>query len=122
MTATLARTCTLGEIHRFQGGGRQFLYLPGSGAIFEMDDHVQAAFDLLSRGPASPEDLASKLVSGGMAWAEAVEVIDELIRVRVIVADDAVRETLEAPPADFPPAEPGDEPDQPVQSVVHLLL
>ena len=38
----------------------------------------------------------------GMAGSEAAELIDELLRARVIVAEDAVREPLEAPPADFP--------------------
>ena len=38
MTATETRTYRLGEFHRFEGGGRQFLYLVPAGAIFEMDD------------------------------------------------------------------------------------
>jgi uncharacterized protein len=102
MTATLTRTCTLGEFHRFEGGGKQFLYMVTSGAIFEMDGAVGAVVGLLSDAGMSPDELAERLAVGGMAWSEAVETIDELMRARVIVADDAVREPLEAPPADFP--------------------
>jgi uncharacterized protein len=110
MTATLPSagptirpaSCSLGELHRFEGGGTQFLYLVSAGAIFQMDDAVSIVFEALSQGPLSFEELAERLVAGGMSHGDAVETIDELFRARVLVGEDTVREPLDAPPADFP--------------------
>jgi len=52
MTATETRTYRLGEFHKFDGGGRQFLYLVPAGAIFELDDGAAAVIDALSAGEA----------------------------------------------------------------------
>jgi uncharacterized protein len=94
MMATAAPTYRLGEFHVFEGGGRRYLYLP-SGAIFEIDDAVAAVLAAASAGPATREDLLSRL-------GDAADVIDELFQMRVLLAPDAVREPLEDPPADFP--------------------
>jgi uncharacterized protein len=102
MTATLSATCALGEFHRFEGGGSQFLYLVSAGAIFQMDEAVSAVIQALERGPMGHAELAEKLVSAGLSWNDAVETIDELFRARVLVGENSVRTPLDAPPEDFP--------------------
>lgn len=97
--AAVDRIYRLGEFHAFEGGGRKFLYLVPAGAIFEMDQAVAAVVEQLSAGSASHEDLVARLAAGNF---DAEELIGELFEMRVIVSHDAVREPLEAPPADFP--------------------
>src|SRR5580693_8296759 len=95
MTATLPATCSLGELHRFEGGGSQFLYLVSAGAIFQMDEAVSTVFEALSTGPLNHAELAGKLVMRGMTANDAFETIDELFRARVLVGEDTVREPLD---------------------------
>jgi uncharacterized protein len=102
VTAAATATYRLGEFHRFEGGGREFLYLVPAGAIFEMDDAVAAVLGRLSEGEAGYEELITALAEGGFTEPDAAELLEELFRARVIVSHDAVREPLEAPPADFP--------------------
>lgn len=102
MTATATVTYKLGEFHRFDGGGREFLYLVPAGAIFEMDADVAAVVKQLESGTATLEELATSLVKQGHTFDDAVELVDELFQARVIVSSDSVPEPLEAPPADFP--------------------
>jgi len=45
VTATETRPYRLGEFHRFEGGGRRFLYLVPAGAIFELDDAAAMLID-----------------------------------------------------------------------------
>ena len=101
MTASHSQETTLrpGEFHRFAAGGSEFLYLVPAGAIFELDDAVRAALDLLAAGPMDPGALAAKLNDRGF---DAAELIGELARARVLEQGDAVRQPLEDPPADFP--------------------
>ena len=94
MTATQTQAYRLGEFHRFSGGGRRFLYLP-AGAIFEMDSEVAAVIERLSQGAATEEELVAGLPDGA-------ELLKELLGARILVTQDAVREPLETPPADFP--------------------
>lgn len=100
MMAAVAPTYRLGEFHPFEGGDRRFLYLVPAGAIFEMDDAVSAVIAELTPGSVSHEELLSRLTARDLDDAE--ELIEELYQMRVIVSHDAVREPLEAPPADFP--------------------
>src|ERR1700691_5332263 len=103
MTAAPARTFRLGEFHRFEGGGRQFLYLVPAGAIFELDTAAATVISLLSEGAATPEELMEKLTQRDFAAGDAAELIEEMFRARVIVAGDpgsANREPVETPPAD----------------------
>jgi len=99
--ATQTQTYRLGEFHEFSGGGRRFLYLP-AGAIFEMDSGVAAAIGKLSQGAATQEELTASLAEHGLTEAEAAELLGELFQARIIVTQDAVREPIETPPADFP--------------------
>ena len=101
MTATQTQAYRLGEFHRFSGGGRRFLYLP-AGAIFEMDSEVAALLDKLLQGTATQEELIASLAERGMTSGDAKELIGELFGARILVTQDAAREPLETPPADFP--------------------
>jgi uncharacterized protein len=100
--AVPAQTLRLGEFHEFSGGGRRFLYLVPAGAIFEMDSAVAAVIGKLSQGAATQEELAASLAACNLTQAEAAELVGELLQARIVVSQDAVREPLEAPPADFP--------------------
>ncbi len=102
MIATSTRTYRLGEFHRFEGGGRQFLYLVPAGAIFELDTAAATVIGLLSEGAATPEELLEKLTQRDFAATDAAELIQEMFLARVIVAGDSTREPIESPPADFP--------------------
>jgi uncharacterized protein len=95
------RAYRLGEFHRFDGGDRPFLYLVPAGAIFEIDDAVNAVLAELEAGECGHEELLARLAAR-MSPNDAEELLGELFDMRVIVAPDTVREPLEAPPADFP--------------------
>jgi uncharacterized protein len=97
-----AHTYRRGEFHEFSGGGRRFLYLVPAGAIFEMDSAVAAVVERLSHGAATQDELTASLAEQNLTYAEAAELLGELFQARVIVTQDAVRESLDAPPADFP--------------------
>ncbi len=102
MAATQARAYSLGEFHRFEGGGREFLYLVPAGAIFEMDEAVAAVVGILSSGETSHDELTGRLAQSGMSQDDASELVRELYQSRVIVEPGSQREPLEPPPADFP--------------------
>ncbi len=102
MTAAPVRTYRLGEFHRFEGGGREFLYLVPAGAIFELDGATSVVLSLLSEHSLEHGALIDALTERDFSASEAAELVEELYRARVVIAGDAVREPMEAPPADFP--------------------
>src|SRR5690348_4966118 len=102
MLATETRTYRLGEFHKFEGGGRQFLYLVPAGAIFEVDEGVAAVIDALSAGEAQLDDLLATLASRGYAFDDAAELIREMLFSRAIVTGEPAPEQVESAPAKFP--------------------
>src|SRR5204863_6177300 len=102
MTATETRTYRLGEFHKFDGGGRQFLYLVPAGAIFELDDGATAVIDALSAGEAQLDDLLAALVDRGFGSAEAYELVSEMFMARAIVTGEPAPEPVDNAPANFP--------------------
>jgi uncharacterized protein len=92
----------LGEFHRFESGGSQFLYLVPAGAIFELDPAAATAVKLVSEASLTHDELIGKLAHGGFPAAEAQELVAELFRARVLMTGEAKPEPLEAPPEDFP--------------------
>src|SRR5713226_7933092 len=92
----------LGEFHPFEGAGRRFLYLVPAGAIFEMDEAAGTLIDRLREAETPHEQLVTDLAERGFPSDDAEELIQELYRARVIVAEDAPPERLQDPPADFP--------------------
>jgi len=102
VTATETLTYTHGEFHRFDGAGREFLYVVPAGAVFEMDAAVSTIIEILADGTASHEDLAAALSKHGYTFDQACELVEELHEARVLVKTGSQPERLEAPPADFP--------------------
>ena len=47
------RVYTLGEFHRFESAGSDFLYLVPAGAIFELDRDARTLIDFVSQGNAT---------------------------------------------------------------------
>jgi uncharacterized protein len=97
MTATItektARTYRLGEFHRFEAGGSDFLYLVPAGAIFELDQPSAALLNRLSAGEISHGQLVSEFDE---------ELVEEMYNSQAIVTRDYVPEPVQDPPADFP--------------------
>jgi uncharacterized protein len=102
MIATEIRSYRLGEFHKFEGGGRQFLYLVPAGAIFEVDEGVAAVVDTLSTGEAQIEGLLATLADRGYALDDASELIREMLFSRAIVTGEPAPEPVENAPAHFP--------------------
>jgi len=86
----------LGEFHPFAGGGKSYLYLVPSGAIFELDGPSAAVIDRLRPGERSREDLLAEL------GPDAAEVLDELAQSRAIVSGPGFHDPVEKAPLPFP--------------------
>jgi len=102
VTATQARTYRLGEFHRFEAAGEQFLYLVPAGAIFQLETPAATVVSLLSEGPLSHDALTDNLLQRDFSRSDARELVDELFRARVLMTEGMKTEPVEAPPADFP--------------------
>jgi len=66
----------LGEFHAFTGGGKRYLYLVPSGAIFELGDAAAAVVERLQQGPRTSEQIVSELCA--LRADEVEEAIEEL--------------------------------------------
>ncbi len=124
MTATEAdtRAYRLGEFHRFEAAGAHFLYLVPAGAIFAVDTAVGKLIDCLSPGELPHEQISRR--SGGKRPHDR--------RRRGIDRGDVSLQRDRRPrfrsgraaaaSRCFSHPDAGDEPHQPVQSVVPILL
>ena len=123
MTATETRTYRLGEFHRFEGG-EQAVPLSGSGGrdlragrcgirsdrrAFRRGSHARGVGGkaLATRASHSTKrpSLSRKCFRRAPSWLRSTR-----------------RRAVANPPAGFPAAKPGDESDEPVQPIVHVLL
>jgi uncharacterized protein len=102
MTAMTNEAYRLGEFHPFEAAGCHFLYLPTSGAMFQIDEAAKALIERLAATPMSHRDLIDGLVAGGYSREDAHELLRELYYARVVVSGQVAPVQLEAPPADFP--------------------
>ncbi len=102
MTATDTPVYRLGEFHRFDAEGAQFLYLVPAGAIFAVDEAVGKLVDCLGSGRAPHEGLVEALAARGLEAGDAEELIAEMCHAKVIVGGDTTPETPPSPPDDFP--------------------
>jgi uncharacterized protein len=102
VTATEATVYRLGEFHRFEAQGAQFLYLVPAGAIFAVDEFVGRVTDCLASGELSHRQLTERLITAGMSFSDAEELIGEMFHANVIVSGDSVREKPQGLPNDFP--------------------
>ncbi len=75
---------SLGEFHRFQGAGQEFLYLVPSGGIVALDGMTADILERLDKAPLSQEDLVGSLCSGGYDAGEVEECLNELREVKAI--------------------------------------
>ncbi len=75
---------SLGEFHKFQGAGQEFLYLVPSGGIVALDGMTTEILQRLDQMPLSREDLVAGLCSDGYASNEVEDCIDELREVKAI--------------------------------------
>ena len=106
MTAAMAPTETrvyrLGEFHRFQAAGAQFLYLVPAGAIFAVDRAVGQLIDCLTPAEMPHEQLIEDLITKGQDRDGAEELVAEMYHSNVILAGDSAKELPQALPDAFP--------------------
>ena len=99
---TVARVYHLGEFHRFQAAGANFLYLVPAGAIFAVDQAVGKLIDSLSASPLPHSQLVQNLQAQGIEQDAAEELVAEMYHANVIVAEDSTPEKPQALPEVFP--------------------
>ena len=95
-------TYSLGEFHRFQGAGQEFLYLVPSGGIVALDGMTTEVLQRLDRTPLSREDLVLGLCGDGYIASEVEECIDELREVKAIRNGEKEYTKSEPLPETFP--------------------
>lgn len=92
----------LGEFHKFEGAGERFLYLVPAGAIFQVDQAVDALLESVAPSGTPLDQLLENLIVRGLEADDAKELIAEMAHSSVIVNTKASPEPIPAPPADFP--------------------
>ncbi len=92
----VAECYRLAEFHAFRGGGREYLYLVPSGAIFELTPAALAVIERLRAGERSREELAAEL------GPQAGEAVDELYQAHAITTGNGFAETVPPAPQPFP--------------------
>ena len=92
----------LGEFHRFEGGGREYLYLVPSGAIFEPTRVASEILQLLRNGERTKEQLLPAVTNQGCLASEVEKAIEELHQSHAIVAGNGLQEPLQEAPLPFP--------------------
>ncbi len=92
-----------GEFHAFEGGGKEYLYLVPSAAIFALEDLSKAVLKLLDGRELTDDEIVSDLVARGYARADIEETLEELHQAHVIANGDGfVQPALQAPQQPFP--------------------
>ena len=100
--ATETRVYRLGEFHRFEAQGAEFLYLVPAGAIFSVDEAVGKLISGLNSGELEHDRLVAVLTAGGLSVSDAEELVSEMYHANVIVASDSVAEQPQGLPDVFP--------------------
>ena len=93
---------SLGEFHRFEGAGQEFLYLVPSGGIVALDGMTSEILQQLEQAPLSGEDLIGRLSSDGYSSSEVEECIHELREVKAIRNGQKEYAKSEPLPESFP--------------------
>jgi uncharacterized protein len=93
---------SLGEFHRFEGAGQEFLYLVPSGGIVALDGMTSEILQQLEQTPLSGEDLIGRLSSDGYSSSEIEESIHELREVKAIRNGQKEYAKSEPLPESFP--------------------
>ncbi len=97
-----ARVYRLGEFHSFEAAGERFLYLVPAGAIFQVDQAVDALIECLSDAPAASDELIQDLIARGLEVEDAQQLVTEMAHAGVIATGESSPEPVPSPPADFP--------------------
>src|ERR1700680_4806262 len=84
------RVYRLGEFHRFESAGANFLYLVPAGAIFAVDTAVGKLIEGLASNELPHEQLVDELAASGLTIADAEELIEEMVHANVILGRDSV--------------------------------
>ena len=97
----------LGEFHPFEGGGKKYLYLVPSGAVFELDPLAADVISQLEESERSPEQLLASLQAAGHSASDADAVLRELYQAHVIAhvitgGNGKMPEAIEEAPIPFP--------------------
>jgi len=93
---------SLGEFHRFEGAGQEFLYLVPSGGIVALDGMTSEILQQLEQRPLSGEDLVGRLSNDGYSSSEVEECIHELHEVKAIRNGQKEYAKSEPLPESFP--------------------
>jgi uncharacterized protein len=93
---------SLGEFHRFEGAGQEFLYLVPSGGIVALDGMTSEILQQLEQTPLSGEDLIGRLSNDGYSSSEVEECIHELREVKAIRNGQKEYAKSEPLPESFP--------------------
>src|SRR5271154_586097 len=93
---------SLGEFHRFEGAGQEFLYLVPSGGIVALDGMTSEILQQLEQTPLSSEDLIGRLSSDGYSSSEVEDCIHELREVKPIRNGQREYAKSEPLPESFP--------------------
>ncbi|GBQ92456.1 radical SAM family protein [Acetobacter nitrogenifigens DSM 23921 = NBRC 105050] len=94
-----------GELHEFEAGGNDFIYLVAAGAIFALDEAARTVLANIADEGVEHGALVAALCNQGHQRQDAEDLIRELLLVQGIVTDaPAARQfsSPEAPPTDFP--------------------
>ncbi len=104
MTATEALSAAYhpAEHHAFESGGRQFLYLIPSGAIFGLEGLSQEIYNLLQSCPLSGEELTMELLRRGYSEAQIEATLDDMVDFDVLSSGTPKKTFPTVPEKSFP--------------------
>jgi len=92
-----------GEFHSFEGGGKNYLYLVPSAAIFELEDLSTAILGLLHDREMTGDQVTAELTSRGYAAPDIQETLEELHQAHAIATGEGfIEPRLEIPQQPFP--------------------
>ena len=100
----------LGEFHEFAGGGKRYLYLVPSGAIFELGEAAGAVIEMLKAGPRTRQSLIEDLIAhpahdvaeADVEEADVEEAINELYQAHAISNGSGFSDPPQKAPMPFP--------------------
>jgi len=90
------------EHHLFETGGKQFLYLVPSGAVFGLSGLSQELFSLLQSCPLSRDELTGELARRGYASHEIESTLDEMVEFDVVSSGIPKKSFPSVPDQTFP--------------------
>ncbi len=100
--AVLESSYSLHDLHRFRGGGAEFVYLPSSGGIFALNGVTRAVLDSLAVHPDTPSGIASALAPQGFEPADVLDAVEDLHAARAIRDEHGFESLVQEPPDRFP--------------------